>query len=305
MGTEEDLSASIGLIYESMFDSALWARALTQIADTMGSGQVALRVHDRCTNTCSAVTPRTDPDAEAAFKARWAFDNPIFLRRADRTVREIFTLESLIPRRDFVATAFFNEWYRPAQWQTAMLGTNLRVENQISTALFASNPPGKDEITNEQTHIFKTAVKHIDRAIHFHRELRLRDLDHDTAPERLEHLPRGVMLVDAAARLLYANAAARQLLDSGPGLSVKDGCLHSGDSQDAIQGLIASCGQKILTRHTPGGELSICLGPRQSLRVTVTPLRSKGTVAELPWLGLLIPAAIVTVPALSSEVSLN
>jgi hypothetical protein len=50
--------------------------------------------------------------------------------------------------------------------------------------------------------------------------------------------------------------------------------------------------------------MSIYLGPRQSLRVTVTPVRSKGTVAELPWLGLLIPAAIVTV-ALSSEVALN
>jgi hypothetical protein len=29
--------------------------------------------------------------------------------------------------------------------------------------------------------------------------------------------------------------------------------------------------------------------------VTVTPLRSRGTVAELPWLGLDIPVAMVTV----------
>jgi len=29
--------------------------------------------------------------------------------------------------------------------------------------------------------------------------------------------------------------------------------------------------------------------------MTVTPLRSRGTVAELPWLGLEIPVAIVTV----------
>ena len=37
-------------------------------------------------------------------------------------------------------------------------------------------------------------------------------------------------------------------------------------------------------------------GPgRSPLRVTVTPLRSRGNVAELPWLGLDIPVAIVTV----------
>jgi hypothetical protein len=36
------------------------------------------------------------------------------------------------------------------------------------------------------------------------------------------------------------------------------------------------------------------------LRVTVTPLRARGTVAELPWLGLQLPVAIVTItdPAL-------
>ena len=38
------------------------------------------------------------------------------------------------------------------------------------------------------------------------------DLDHDTAPERLEGLWRGVMLVDGTGRVLFANAAARTLL---------------------------------------------------------------------------------------------
>ena len=49
-------------------------------------------------------------------------------------------------------------------------------------------------------------------------------------------------------------------------------------------------------RNGPGGEISIHRGSdRSPLRVTVTPLRSKGTVAELPWLGQGIPVAIVTV----------
>lgn len=42
--------------------------------------------------------------------------------------------------------------------------------------------------------------------------------------------------------------------------------------------------------------MSIRRGPRgPRLRVTVTPLRANGTVAELPWLGLGIPVAVVTV----------
>jgi hypothetical protein len=113
------------------------------------------------------------------------------------------------------------------------------------------------------------------------------------------------MLVDGTARLLYANAVARQLLKAGCGLAVKAGCLYNADGSDTIQRLIASCAQTPLIPPGPGGEMLIWLGQRRSLRVTVTPLRARGTVAELPWLGLLIPAAIVTLSALPAESSLN
>ncbi len=134
----------------------------------------------------------------------------------------------------------------------------------------------------------------------------MRDLDHDTTPDWLEQLPRGVMLVDATARVLFANKAARTLLGSRGGLAIKAGRLWSTANSDAIQGLIASCKRKALAANGPGGVLSIERGPRRSpLRVTVTPLRSKGTVAELPWLGLDIPVAIVTVIDSAMEKSIN
>ena len=96
--------------------------------------------------------------------------------------------------------------------------------------------------------------------------------------------------------MLLANAAARMLLGSGGALTLKAGCLHSTGDSDIIQGLIASCSRKVHAPNGPGGEISIDRGSgRSPLRVTVTPLRSKGTVAELPWIDLDIPVAIVTV----------
>jgi len=113
------------------------------------------------------------------------------------------------------------------------------------------------------------------------------------------------MLVDAASRVVFANAAARALLNSAGGLALDAGCLRSTDGSDALlQGLIVSCKRKARTRNGLGGGISIRAGLRRSLRVTVTPLR-EGTVAELPWLGLQIPVAIVTVSAPSTEKTLN
>jgi hypothetical protein len=306
MTKEDDLQAAIDLIYEAVLDETLWPIALTRLADAMGTAQIGLLSLDRRARTYDSIAPRTDPVMDAIFKKYWAFHNPLWPRTIARPAGEVFWLDSLIPRKAFVATSFFNEWMRPAGFSIASMGANLLVGNEISTMISVANAPGNDEITGEQTLVFKAALPHIDRAVRIHRELRLRDLDHDTAPDRLECLPRGVMLVDAASRVVFANAAARALLNSAGGLALDAGCLRSTDGSDALlQGLIVSCKRNTHTRNGPGGGISIRTGPRRSLRVTVTPLRVKGTVAELPWLGLQIPVAIVTVSAPSTEKSLN
>jgi hypothetical protein len=106
------------------------------------------------------------------------------------------------------------------------MGANLVVGNEVSIMITVANAPGKDEITNEQARVFSSALPHINRALRIHRELRMSDLGHNTAPDRLECLPRGVMLVDGAGRLLFVNAAARALLDSGRGLRcLRGSCL--------------------------------------------------------------------------------
>ena len=304
--TEDDLLALIQLIYEATFDSTLWPTALTRLADTTGTAQVVLGARNRRAGTFDSIAPRTDPVMHANYMSKWAFDNPHASLSARQPAGKVFSFDRIMSREKFSATPVFNEWYRPAEFGLAMIGANLLVGDDVSTLLCVANAPKNDHITGKQTLAFKAALPHIDRAVRVHRELRMLDLDHDTAPDRLESLHRGVMLVDGAAGVLFANWAARKLLGSRGGLTVKGGCLHSTDSADAVQGLIASCAPKAPAPNCPGGEISIHRGSdRSPLRVTVTPLRSKGTVAELPWLGLSIPVAIVTVADPVSEKRMN
>ena len=296
MSKEDDISALIDLFYEAAFDSTIWPTALARLADSMGAAQIGLLSLDRYARTFDSLAPRCDPVMDAIFKKYWAFHNPLWPHTIKRPVHEIFWTDSLIPRKDLVASPFFNEWMRPAEFGAAAIGANLLVRNDVSTMITAGNAPGKDEISAEQAHVFKAVLVHVHRAIIIHRKLQLRDLNHDTAPDQLEQLTRGVMLVDDVARVLFANSAARALFDSGGGLALKAGCLQSADGSGILQGLIASCTHKVNMPNGSGGEISIPRGPgRSPLRVMVTPLRSRGTIAELPWLGLDIPVAIVAV----------
>ena len=165
----------------------------------------------------------------------------------------------------------FNEWFRPAKFGLAMMSANLLVGDRVSALIGVANAPGEDEIMREQMNVLKAALPHIDRAVRIHRE------------DRLENLQRSVLLVDGAARVMFAHAAARRRLGSRGGLVIKAGSLHSIGDSDGIRGLIASCMRKGQTSNGHGGRISIRHGPRRSpLRVTVTSLRSRGTVAELP-----------------------
>ena len=177
---------------------------------------------------------------DALYKNYWAFHNPLWPRMTKRPEGTVFSFDSIMSRKDFSTTPVFNEWFRPAEFGLAAIAANLLVGDQVSALICVANAPKNDHISKRQTLAFKAALPHIDRAVRIHRELRIRDLDHDTAPARLECLPRSVMLVDGAARVLFANAAARRLLGFGGALNIKAGCLHSTGYSDIVQGLIVT-----------------------------------------------------------------
>jgi hypothetical protein len=117
MTKEDDLQAVIELIYEAVLDDTLWPKALTRLADAIGTAQIgllSLLSLDRRARTYDSIAPHTDPVMDAIFKKYWAFHNPLWPRTIAWPAGEVFLLDSLIPRKDFVATPFFNEWMRPA-----------------------------------------------------------------------------------------------------------------------------------------------------------------------------------------------
>jgi len=76
-----------------------------------------------------------------------------------------------MPRREFSATAVFNEWWRPSGRGLAAAGANLLIEDQFSVLTYIANAPGKDVVTARQIRIFKAALRHFIRAVRIGRQL--------------------------------------------------------------------------------------------------------------------------------------
>jgi DNA-binding CsgD family transcriptional regulator len=289
MSRHKELITLINLIYEAALDSDLWPSVLMALADTVGAAQIAMLSMDRRANVVSTFAPRLDPDLLASWQKYWAF--PVLARASLRPTGEIYTLDSLMPREEFVATRFFDEFWRPAQLGLSAAGANLLVEDQFSALIFFSNAPDKEFLTTQQMHIFEVVLRHLSRAVRIGRRLGELEFELVAAVERLESMQEGALLVDASGRVIRANAAAEAMLDDGAGIFLENGRLAAGS--EILQKLITSCS---LLLGGPGGEFKIPRKhPRSPLHVTVTPLRSKIRLADFPWIGVGTPVAIVTV----------
>jgi nitrogen-specific signal transduction histidine kinase len=124
--------------------------------------------------------------------------------------------------------------------------------------------------------VFEATLRHIIRAVRISRHFWALDLGPATAPEHLENLPQAIFLAAASARVVFANAAAKALLDAGDGMLLRDGRLAIADGSDVLAKLIASCARTSPALGGPGGELTVPRDLRRPpLQVTVTPIRSK------------------------------
>ena len=291
MSRHKELITLINLIYEAALDSDLWPSVLMALADAVGAAQIAMLSMDRRANVVSTFAPRLDPDLLASWQKYWAF--PVLARASLRPTGEIYTLDSLMPK--FVATRFFNEFWRPAQLGLSAAGANLLVEDQFSALIFFSNAPNKEFLTTQQMHVFEVVLRHLTRAARISRRLWELEIEQIAAVERLESLQEGALLVDASGRVIRANAAAKAMLDNGDGIFLDNGRVAAAGSE-ILQKLIASCAQTCLSLGGPGEEFKISREhSRSPLHVTVTPLRSKTQLADVPWIGVEVPVAIVTV----------
>jgi DNA-binding CsgD family transcriptional regulator len=280
-------------IYEASLECDLWPSVLVRLADAIGAAQVAMSSLDRHANVFAAIAPRLDADMLTSYKEHWAFHDPALAEATTRPVGKIYTLDSLMPRDKFAATPVFNEFWRPAELSLDTLGATLLVQDQLSALICFSNRAGK-AITAEQIHTFETVLPHLVGSVRISRRLLDLEFKDVVAAEQLETLPHGALLVDTSARVIYANDAAKFMLEEGRGIFLDNGRLAAIGGSENLQRLIASCARTPPLFSGPGGEIEI---PREApcapIHVTVVQLRPKVHVPDVPWTSRGAPVAIV------------
>jgi DNA-binding CsgD family transcriptional regulator len=279
---------AIKSIYDAALDWHAWPAALNGLADVVKASAAQFGSYNAVTHSLQTVMPRIDPDYAKSFVEYWASRNTVWQQSSVVPVGQVMRPEMFFAPGGWQRTDFFNEWYRPQRFDS-LIGTNLLVEGPVSTVVSILR---KEPFTRAEIELFSFLIPHLQRAMQLQLRLAVLEDKQNGSAEALDRLPQGVLLVDGAAKVRFANRAAEEMLADGGALRIAGGVVHAArtDETCALHKAIACCVDTAAHgAEAASGRVRVSRGAgRRPLRVLVIPLRP-----QAPWTRLYQPSAIL------------
>jgi DNA-binding CsgD family transcriptional regulator/PAS domain-containing protein len=286
----ENLSEFVGLIYDTALDPNAWPTMLNRLADLLAAPTGAhFGSYNSRTYVTANIAPRCDPEYIHIFPEYWARRDIFWQRGGNYPVGAVFMPETFMSREEHCRTDIFNQFYKPQRIEV-MMRTNLLVEGPVSTVVTVGRRYSEGDFGTSEIHLFAALIPHLQRAVQL--QLRLTGVDGPStgSAETLNRLRQGVLLVDAGARVIFANRAAERMLRAAGGLFLGHDGLRAETSAETrlLRRIIADCAAPRDELGSAGGRLRLSREHRAPLTVLVIPHR-----ARLTWIDVVRPRAIL------------
>jgi DNA-binding CsgD family transcriptional regulator len=152
----------------------------------------------------------------------------------------------------------------------------------------------KEPFTRAEIELFSYLIPHLQRAMQLQLRLAVLEDKQNGSAEALDRLPQGVLLVDGAGKVRFANRAAEEMLADGGALRIAGGVVRAArtDETCALHRAIACCVDTAAHgAEAASSRVRVSRGAgRLPLRVLVIPLRP-----QAPWTRLYQPSAILLI----------
>jgi DNA-binding CsgD family transcriptional regulator len=189
--------------------------------------------------------------------------------------------EAILPDREYLRGELYNEVFRPQELAHAAVACVLRTPNH-TVPLGIVRQAGSERPDRHDLDLLRRLLPHMQRSVQLYLRLASVEARCSAAEEALDHLPFGVILVDAGGKVLFLNRSAEAVAAAADGLTVREGMLSAATSSEtrALGRLIAEAAATGTGAGTsPGGAMALSRpSMSSSLPVLVAPLRGQLTL---------------------------
>jgi len=230
MDDSEQLSTLIGDIYDAALDPAQRAGVLDSIARFTGGrsgGLASKRLLSKSETRYCYIG--TDPESLRAYSESYpelgpTADLPSF------GAEQVVSIADLVPHEEFRRSRFYREWARPRGWidvASAVIESSATSCTCLSVARHEASGPVDDEMRRRMALV----IPHVRRALLIGTTINFMQAETACFSDTLDRLSSGVLLVDADARIVHANAAGNAILGAADFLRTVGGRLVASDAR--------------------------------------------------------------------------
>ena len=209
-------SALVADIYDAALDPPSWRKVLKDICVFVRGGPSASLFWQDAAKR----TGRTyyvwggDPVYNRLYWDKYVGLNPFTAAAGHFPVEGIYSAADILPPPQFFETPFYKEWMAPQGWGD-VLSANLD-KSATSRAVFSVARHARDGLVDDDMRQrMRLLVPHVRRSAMIGKLINLSRVEAAAMADTLDGLQAGMFLVDAAGRLVHANASGRAMLSEG------------------------------------------------------------------------------------------
>ena len=223
------LSGLIGSIYDAALEPSLWPSVLGRAAEFVGGPAAALFSKDASSKTgFVAYDSGIDPHYKRLYFEKYIKLDPATTGHFFAKVEEPMATADLVPYDEFAQSRFYLEWAKP-QGLVDFVASVLD-KSMTGAAMFGVFRHERDGVVDEEARRrMQLVTPHIRRSVLIGRLIDLKTAEAETFSGVLDSLNAGMFLVDAAARIVHANAAGLAMLSAGEPLRSMNGIFCASD----------------------------------------------------------------------------
>lgn len=293
MADEARLLAAIGDIYDAALVPERWPGVLERIGDLMNGSAVMFGVHAADGATSFVTSSRLDPAYMELFRAR--YDEP----SSNQVLCGMLELPAGVPvleadwneRDEFFRSGVYNDLIRPLGLRDGAMAVITRGADHL-VPLSVMQRRNAELFGEEDRQLLQLLLPHLKRAAQIFLRIGMIEAQRGALQETLDRLPLGVVLLDAAGRVLQLNKAAEAITAAGDGLRVGRDGLQAADPGEtrSLRRLVAGAAATSRGTGTAAGGAMGLSRPSGALplSVLVAPLAGERLASGPGW-----PAAVV------------
>jgi DNA-binding CsgD family transcriptional regulator/PAS domain-containing protein len=274
VSSDNELLDIIGGIYDCILDPSQWPATLERTARWVGVSAVGINVKNPARRVVTFLCAwGGNPDYRQLYRDTYFALNPAMTAGWFVGLHEPVTCSGFAGLNEWLSCRMYREWMRPQAYLDAC-GLNLTKDATHHSMLSVIRSEDKGWFTEEEFDRLRRLSPHFRRAVLIGDLLDRRTLLREEMAATLDLLTAGVVLVDANAVIIHANAAALRLLDDGAVVRRVGGSLSTHDRRLAkeLRASIAAAASEAGQGQASGVAIPIVGSADRELVAWVLPL---------------------------------